>query len=333
VATTGEPVFRDEPLPGAVLTRVAASHIRVGTFVLFSALGDVDSLRLLVEHTRQRHFPNLTQHPGNPALALLDGAIESQAFLIAQWMRVGFVHGVMNTDNMALSGETIDYGPCAFIDTYDPDAVFSSIDHQGRYAYANQPHLAQWNLARLAETLLPLLDADEAQSLALAHAAIQGFEAQFASHRLAGMRRKLGLGNEEAEDVSLIDDLLAWMEQTKADFTNTFRHLSTGQPVGGTAPEDPEFFLWKAKWMARRSRQGMSLEESSRAMLACNPAVIPRNHQVEAALAAAVEQEDFSVLQGLLAVLARPFAEDAGFASYQIPGGPGGDAYQTYCGT
>ncbi len=303
VATTGEPVFREEPLPGAVLTRVAASHIRVGTFVLFAALGDLESLRLLVDHTLQRHFPSRAQDPASPALALLEGVIETQAYLIAQWMRVGFVHGVMNTDNMALSGETIDYGPCAFIDAYDPDAVFSSIDHQGRYAFGNQPSIAGWNLARFAEALIPVLHPDSAQALALAQESVRQFPARFAHHWLAAMRGKLGLFTEEPEDEALINDLLTALLEARADYTETFRSLQPAQASGSVPLE------WHERWAARLARQPQSHEEVLQRMRAHNPAVIPRNHLVEAALEDATRRRELSGFNRLLKAVARPYDE------------------------
>ena len=327
VATTGEPVFRDEPLPGAVLTRVAASHIRVGTFVLFSALGDVDSLRLLVEHTRQRHFPNLTQHPENPALALLEGAIESQAFLIAQWMRVGFVHGVMNTDNMALSGETIDYGPCAFIDTYDPDAVFSSIDHQGRYAFGNQPSIAGWNLARFAEALIPVLHPDSAQALPLAQEAIRQFPARFTRHWLEAMRGKLGLFTEEPGDEALINDLLTALLEARADYTHSFRSLHPDQASGPIPPD------WHNRWTGRLRQQPQTREAVLHRMRANNPAVIPRNHEVEAALDDATRRADLSRFHRLLQAVSQPYDETGQPQEFLNPPPAGTPRCTTFCGT
>ena len=281
VAATGEEVWRqDGARPGAVLTRVAASHIRVGTFAGVAAQSDEATMRALVAYTMRRHYPELAGAE-NPALALLEAVIERQAALVAQWMGVGFVHGVMNTDNMALSGETIDYGPCAFLEAYDPDTVFSSIDRHGRYAYGNQPPVAHWNLARLAEALVPVLHADEEEALVRANAAIGRFGESFQRHRLAGMRRKLGLFNEEPEDAALVETLLAWMQATQADFTNTWAELET------LAPGTGDFEEWRARWRARLGRQPQSAEEARELRRANCPAVIPRNHRVEEALAAA----------------------------------------------
>ncbi|HEY1048643.1 MAG TPA: YdiU family protein [Prosthecobacter sp.] len=321
VVTTGEKVYRQEMQPGAVLTRIAASHIRVGTFEGAAAHGDRDALRALTDHTLRRHYPDRAAAEA-PGLALLEGAIERQAALIAQWQCVGFIHGVMNTDNMALSGETIDYGPCAFMDTFDPATVFSSIDRHGRYAYGNQPKIAQWNLARLAEALLPLLHADEKQAVERANAAIESFKAMFERQWLAGMRAKLGLFTEEAEDRGLIESLLAWMHAQKADFTNTFRQLDPSQT-------DPELGDWHGRWQARLKLQPQSAAEVMQHMRAHNPAVIPRNHKVEEALSAAVEG-DLEVMQRLLQVLAKPYDHAP---EYSTPSGLPPGAYQTFCGT
>src|SRR4051794_37853057 len=237
VVATGEPVYRDRRLDGAVLTRVAASHIRVGTMQWAAAHQDRDALRALSDYTRARHYPELAASP-EPHIALFDAILERQARLIARWQLVGFVHGVMNTDNMALSGETIDYGPCAFMDAYDPATVFSSIDHGGRYAYGNQPSIAQWNLARLAEAMLPLFDPDAERAVERATAALDRFPALFEQHWLDGLRAKLGLFTPEPDDLALVNDLLAWMQRTAADFTNTFRALTGGAPSGSPTAAD-----------------------------------------------------------------------------------------------
>ncbi|MGV3662460.1 MAG: protein adenylyltransferase SelO [Prosthecobacter sp.] len=329
VVTTGEKVFRQEVQPGAVLTRIAASHIRVGTFEWAAAHGDRDALRALTDHTLRRHYPDRATAEV-PGLALLEGVMERQTALIAQWQCVGFIHGVMNTDNMALSGETIDYGPCAFMDAFDPATVFSSIDRHGRYAYGNQPEIAQWNLARLAEALLPLLHGDEKQAVELANAAIKGFKTVFERQWLAGMRAKLGLFTEEAADRALIESLLVWMRGQKADFTNTFRQLHPAE----TAPQaDPAFGAWHGRWQSRLMLQPQSADEVLQRMRAHNPAVIPRNHKVEEALAAAVEHGDLGVMQRLLEVLARPYDHAVDRPEYSTPSGLGPGAYQTFCGT
>ncbi len=324
VATTGESVFREQPLPGAVLTRVAASHIRVGTFEYFAALGDTAALRLLADHTLRRHFPERAESE-QPVGALLAETIERQAALIAQWMRVGFVHGVMNTDNMALSGETIDYGPCAFIDSYDPAAVFSSIDRHGRYAFGQQPAIAAWNLARLAEALLPILHSDPETALALAEEAIDSFHQRFRRHWLAALRGKLGLFTDEPDDATLAEDFLALLHQTRADYTRTFRQL---HPT--TAPSDPALAAWHQRWTARLTRQLQPATEVTRRMHAHNPAVIPRNHAVEAALTAATAH-DLAPLQSLLPALANPYAEPGHSRLDSPPAGT--PRCRTFCGT
>lgn len=330
VVTTGEKVFRQESLPGAVLTRIAASHIRVGTFEWAAAHGDRVALQALADYTLQRHYPELVTAEA-PYLALLEAVMERQARLIAQWQCVGFIHGVMNTDNVALSGETIDYGPCAFMDAFDPATVFSSIDRNGRYAYGNQPQIAQWNLARLAEALLPLLHAEEKQAVELANAAIEGFKTTFEGHWLTGMRAKLGLFTEEVGDRALIETLLTWMRGEKADLTNTFRSLSD---AGKTMlNDDSAFAAWHAQLQARLQRQPQSADEVQQRMRAHNPAVIPRNHKVEEALVAAQERGDLGVMQRLLKVLAKPYEEDAGQLEYRTPSGLAPGAYQTFCGT
>jgi len=326
VVTTGEPVFREEPLPGAVLTRVAASHIRVGTFVYFAARGDVEELRLLTDYTLQRHFPDRIGSE-NPALALLESVLERQASLVAAWQCVGFVHGVMNTDNMALSGETIDYGPCAFIDAYDPEAVFSSIDHQGRYAFGNQPQIVGWNLARFAEALLPVLHPEPDRAVALAQGTIAGYPERFRHHWVAGMRSKLGLFTEEPDDESLIGDLLERLREGGSDFTNTFRELDPN------APEDPSRADWHARWASRLSRQPQSPEEVARLMQSRNPAIIPRNHRVEAALEAAVRHGDLTPYRRLHSALASPYLRTPETAGYAEPPPPGSPPCRTFCGT
>jgi uncharacterized protein YdiU (UPF0061 family) len=334
VAATGEDVFRqDGPLPGAVLTRVAASHIRVGTFEWAATQGDESAVRALVDYTVSRHYPELAE-ADNPPLALLRAVIERQAALIARWMLVGFVHGVMNTDNMALSGETIDYGPCAFMDAYDPATVFSSIDRRGRYAYGNQPTIAQWNLTRLAEALLSVLHPEETPAIALAEDALKTFLARFQDHWLAGMRKKLGLFNDEPEDVALINALLGWMHATKADFTGTFAAISQPASSGPAFPDDAEFVRWHQTWQERLASQPQSPAESLHLRRAHNPAVIPRNHLVEAALSAA-QRGDLGALEKLLAVLAAPYDHDRVDVGpeYRSPAPAGGAAYRTFCGT
>ena len=326
VAATGEEVMRqDGPLPGAVLTRVAASHLRVGTFEWAAAAGEKADLEALAGYTLQRHFPELSAAE-TPALALLEAVIERQAALIARWMGVGFIHGVMNTDNMALSGETIDYGPCAFMDAYDSATVFSSIDRHGRYAYGNQPTIAQWNLARLGEALLPLIHPEEKRAIELAVAALENFTNLYQTHWLAEMRCKLGLFNEEEGDATLVHSLLEWMHRTQADFTNTFAALA--QPVA-----DESFRQWQETWLARLARQPQSSEESAQLRRTHNPAFIPRNHLVEAALAAASQQSDLGPLERLLEILAAPYDHTRAAPEYRTPDPSGGGDYKTFCGT
>ncbi len=335
VTSTGEEVWRQEgALPGAVLTRVAASHLRVGTFEWAAAVAsqtDDSALRALLDYTLRRHYPEL-ERAENRALALLEAVIERQAALIVRWMSVGFVHGVMNTDNMALSGETIDYGPCAFIDSYDPATVFSSIDEHGRYAYGNQPRVAQWNLARFAETLMPLLHPEETRAVELATAAVQGFADRFLHHSLASMRRKLGLLDAADDDKALIEGLLTWMQRSKADFNNTFAALSAADTSALAALSDEEFCAWHALWQERLRRQGR-LEESLAVRRAANPVLIPRNHLVEAALAAAVAG-DLAPFQRLLDQLSRPYDhEHPPAAEYRSPAPKSLEVYRTFCGT
>lgn len=320
VVTTGEPVMRETPLPGAILTRVAASHIRVGTFEYAAALGKVDMLKALADYVIARHYPEVGE---GQYLVLFQSIVDRQAALVAQWMLVGFVHGVMNTDNMAISGQTIDYGPCAFMESYDAATVFSSIDRHGRYAYGNQPKIAHWNLTRLGETLLPLIAQDPEQALAPVQSVLDGFDARFTKCWVAGMRAKLGLMNEEAEDKSLFQDLLQWMKENQADYTNTFRSL----------PDSPALGPWLARWQNRLRRQPRSVDESLRSMHFHNPAYIPRNHRVEEALNAA-EGGDYAPLQRLLAVLRQPFADQPGNAAeYGTPARPDQHVYRTFCGT
>lgn len=332
VVTTGEQVRRETLLTGAILTRVAASHLRVGTFEYVRAHGDTQLLQVLADYTIARHFPELQQGQ-NPYLELLRSVSERQAALIARWLLVGFVHGVMNTDNVALSGETIDYGPCAFIDTYHPATVFSSIDHQGRYAYANQPHIAHWNLARFAETLLPLLADTPETAVALAQDAIGPFAATLQRHWLDGMRAKLGLAEAQPEDRALVEDLLALMQRLRADYSNSFRDLALAQLPDTELFRDEAFRLWQTRWHARLRQQSISLHAARALMNRHNPAVIPRNHRVEEALQAASAGE-MTPVENLLRVLARPYDELADADRfYRDPPRPSSRPYQTFCGT
>jgi serine/tyrosine/threonine adenylyltransferase len=331
VVTTGEPVYRETALRGAILTRVASSHIRVGTFEYLAARRDESNLRRLADYAIDRHYPELMEAP-RKYLAFFRAVMDRQASLIAQWQLVGFIHGVMNTDNMAISGETIDYGPCAFMNAYDPVTVFSSIDRGGRYAYGNQPAIAQWNLARFAETLLPLLDADPDKAIAAATEALGEYPGLFERYWLAGMRQKLGLQTDEAGDIDLIRSLLEWMQKSRADFTNTFRDLSSQSLRADERYRDPIFLNWYSRWQLRLDRNGRPSAPSFAAMRIVNPAIIARNHRVEEALAAAEDHDDLSVLHRLLAALSSPFEAGPDLDSYREP--PADDCnYRTFCGT
>jgi uncharacterized protein YdiU (UPF0061 family) len=336
---TGESVFRETALPGAVLTRVAASHIRVGTFQFFAARRDTEAVRLLADHAIARHYPDAAQAE-NPYRALFEGVLARQADLVARWMLVGFIHGVMNTDNTAISGETIDYGPCAFMDAFDPATVFSSIDSFGRYAYGNQPRIAQWNLARLAEMLLPLLAEEQEAAVAWAEEALAGFGPRFQAAWLGGLRRKFGLATERDGDAALIQGLLDAMHAQGADFTLTFRRLcdaasgTEGDTGVRTLFADPAAYdAWAASWRLRLAEEPADPESRRRTMLAANPAYIPRNHRVEEALSAATEREDFGPFEALLGVIAQPFEERPGLERYAEPPRPEERVTQTFCGT
>lgn len=332
VVTTGESIIRESILEGAVLTRVASSHIRVGTFQYASAWCSTDELRALADYTIKRHYPEVIDDY-NPYLSLLKSVIKRQAALIAKWQLVGFIHGVMNTDNMTISGETIDYGPCAFMDTYDPKTVFSSIDTHGRYAYGNQPDIAAWNLARFADTLLPLIHKNEDEAIKLAEDAVSDFHSLFNSKWLSGMRGKLGLFNEEEEDENLISDLLNIMKDYGSDYTNTFRSLTFAKMEDTPMFDAAEFAKWRDRWESRLSRQRESRDASRQLMKRSNPAVIPRNHRVEEALDAAVKEGDYSVMKRLLGVLSNPYAHSPEQAEYCMPAPPSNRPYRTFCGT
>jgi serine/tyrosine/threonine adenylyltransferase len=332
VVTTGESVIRETNLPGAILTRVAASHLRVGTFQYASKWCAFGELQELADYTLKRHYPEVEADEGR-YLSLLKEVIKRQAGLIAKWQLVGFIHGVMNTDNMTISGETIDYGPCAFMDTYDPATVFSSIDREGRYAYGNQPYIALWNLTRFAETLLPLLDDDQEKAVKLAEGALSEFSTLYQSKWLLGMRAKLGIFNEEAEDESLVKSLLSLMEKNRADYTNTFRALTFGKLEDEGLFGTSEFTQWHEMWHARLNRQEESKESSRELMRNSNPAVIPRNHRVEDALDAAVNQGDYSVMERLLHALSNPYAHTPEQEDYCSLPAPSSGHYRTFCGT
>lgn len=339
VVTTGERVRREDALPGAVLARVAASHVRVGTFEYFAARRDVDGVRDLLSYVIARHYPELRESDV-PALALLKAVGERQAALISQWMLVGFIHGVMNTDNMTISGETIDYGPCAFMEQYNPRTVFSSIDHNGRYAYANQPAIAQWNLARLADTLIPVIDADTDKAVQLATEVIQSFMESFDTHFLDGMRKKIGLATAEDGDAVLIRGLLSLMHGAAADFTLTFRKLCASAETAGGDDAFRALFSstagvdeWLRDWRARLARDPQPAAERAASMRQVNPAYIPRNHRVEAALTAASQRGDFEPFLRLLAVVQKPFEQQADAGEFELPAAPEERVFNTFCGT
>jgi serine/tyrosine/threonine adenylyltransferase len=340
VVTTGEPVYRDEALPGAILVRVAASHIRVGTFQFFAARHDEESLAALTAHALARHYPDATG-TGNDALALLERVIDAHAELVARWLGVGFVHGVMNTDNTAISGETLDYGPCAFLDAYDPKRTFSSIDHGGRYAFAHQPRIALWNMARLAEALLPLVPGEPEEGVRLATERLDRFEGRFEAAYARIMRAKLGLLTGDERDPSLIEGLLAELAAHHVDYTLFFRrlvHAASGPSQGAellalfdgdTAP----FQAWLEVWRRRLATEDASPEARAATMSHASPAFIPRNHRVEQAIEAAVERDDFGPFETLVEVLARPWDEQPEHADLAEPPGPEQRDYRTFCGT
>jgi uncharacterized protein YdiU (UPF0061 family) len=336
VVSTGDQVARDTMLPGAVLTRVAASHVRVGTFQYAAARQDPVLVRRLADYTVARHHPDAAEAE-NPYLAFFESVVDAQATLVARWMLVGFIHGVMNTDNMTISGETIDYGPCAFMDAFDPATVFSSIDHGGRYAYGNQPRIAQWNLARLGEALLPLFHADTDTAVEAATEVLQSFSDRYDKYWGRGMRAKLGVADGGPEDDALIDDLLALLYAQRVDFTSFFRALSSSV-LGDRAPArslfaDPTAFdAWSDRWRAQLSSRSADPRETAEAMDRVNPVYIPRNHQLEEALTAATAG-DLEPFQRLLDVLARPFDVRPGLEPYAVPAPPSFGAYRTFCGT
>ncbi|WP_033540979.1 protein adenylyltransferase SelO [Planococcus sp. CAU13] len=333
VATTGIPVVRETFLPGAVLTRIASSHLRFGTFQFAAQWGTYDELKALADYAIDRHYPEIRNHE-NPYLELLKNVISRQAQLVSKWQLAGFIHGVMNTDNMTISGETIDYGPCAFLDTYEPGRVFSSIDQYGRYAYSNQPKITGWNLARFAETLIPLIDKDQDQAIELAQDALGDFGNQFQSHWTGGMKAKLGLFGNQDGDHDLIDGLLKLMHDHKADYTNTFRALTFGKPEESPLAGKPEFDGWYAAWKSRQDGQPESADAAHQLMRNSNPAVIPRNHRVEEAIEAAVDDQDFSLTRKLVDALKNPYAHSDSQLEFMDP--PPEDqerTFKTFCGT
>ncbi|MGD6818763.1 protein adenylyltransferase SelO [Metabacillus sp. 84] len=332
VAATGEATIRETALPGAVLTRVAASHLRVGTFQYAANWTAAENLQALADYAIERHYPEIEENGEQRYLSFLEEVIKRQAALIAKWQLAGFIHGVMNTDNMTISGETIDYGPCAFMDTYKRETVFSSIDVQGRYAYGNQPGIGGWNLARFAESLLPLLHEDQEEAVKLAQETISRYPELYRKQWLEGMRAKVGLVHEEKEDEALLQDLLSLMEKHEADYTNTFRSLTIDQLDGQELFQSDEFSDWRGRWQERLEKQEASIKSARELMRQSNPAVIPRNHRVEEALEAA-GKGDFSLVEQLLAILSEPYAYSADQEEYTKPPGPSGCDYRTYCGT
>jgi serine/tyrosine/threonine adenylyltransferase len=331
--TTGESVRRETSLPGAVFTRVASSHIRVGTFQFFAIREDDEGVRILADHVIARHYPDAAQAE-RPYRALLDAVIKAQAELIAQWLLIGFIHGVMNTDNMSIAGETIDYGPCAFMDEYDPATVFSSIDLRGRYAYANQPNIGLWNLTRLAECLLPLLNDNEDAAITGAQEALGAFAPAFDRAYRAGLRRKLGLLTEQDGDTVLAQDLLKAMHTSRADFTNTFRQLSDAASDGANPFEDaPAIAEWLPRWRERLGHKSSDPAQRRHVMRSANPAYIPRNHRVEAVIRAAIDEDDFAPFEELLTVLAKPYEDQPEFAAYTEPPQEHQRVRETFCGT
>lgn len=335
--TTGENVIRTESLPGAVLTRVAASHIRFGTFQYFAARGEVDKVRQLANYTIARHYPK-SKESENPYLDLLEVISEAQAQLVAKWMLIGFIHGVMNTDNMTVSGETIDYGPCAFMDSYDPNTVYSSVDTQGRYAYQNQPPIAQWNLARLAETLLPLIDDDNEKAIELATEVIDKFPDKYSAYWLEGMRKKTGLSLQIDNDLELMNDLLVAMDGQNVDYTTLFWSLAeivqNNDHAACALFDNPaEFKMWLGRWRDRLTDDAFDVSESIALMKQVNPIYIPRNHKVEEAIEAAVSCADYSKFEKLITTLGNPYEQQEGKDEYAKPAPKEFGAYKTFCGT
>jgi len=330
VAKTGEDIQREKVLQGAVLTRIASSHIRVGTFQYIAARQNEDELKTLLNYTIDRHYPEI-KNSNNKALDLINLLIDRQCNLVVNWMRVGFIHGVMNTDNMAISGETIDYGPCAFMDTYDPKTVFSSIDQTGRYAYCNQPVITKWNLARFAESLIPLINADKKKAIEIATETINSFEKKYEEKWMNMMRDKLGLFGLDDKDKFLILDLLTWMHEKKADYTNTFSHLMNLNHKKVELYNDKDFINWKKRWEDRSKKNRGTSEKSMELMRNNNPLFIPRNHKVEEALEAA-EQNNLKPFNKILEILEKPYDEQAEKESYKSPS-ISNEKYQTFCGT
>jgi uncharacterized protein YdiU (UPF0061 family) len=329
VVSTGEKVVRENLLPGAILTRVASSHIRVGTFQYIAAKQNINDLTTLVDYTVERHYPEI-QSSKNKALDLLSLVMEKQCQLVINWMRVGFIHGVMNTDNMTLSGETIDYGPCAFMNHYDPKTVFSSIDKFGRYSFSNQPPITKWNLARFAECLIPLIDKNEDTAVKIATEIIDNFQNIYEIKWLNMMRDKLGLFGEDKNDLELINNLLNWMKTNQADYTNTFCYLMNISSIKNEIYKDKNFINWFKNWEKRFLINGSSKENSLELMKKNNPIVIPRNHKVEEAIEAA-NNDNLKPMNDLLSILNKPYSAQSNIESFQSPSND--QNYQTFCGT
>jgi serine/tyrosine/threonine adenylyltransferase len=329
VVRTGEKVVRENLLPGAILTRVASSHLRVGTFQYIAAKKNINDLNILVDYTINRHYPEIKSSK-NKALDLLNLVMEKQCKLVVNWMRVGFIHGVMNTDNMTISGETIDYGPCAFMDFYNPKTVFSSIDKIGRYSFVNQPPITKWNLARFAECLIPLINKDEKEAIKIATETIDNFQNIYQNKWLNMMRDKLGLFGSDKEDLKLINYLLNWMEINQADFTNTFCHLMKIKVDNYQIYKNQDFVNWSNRWQQRQSINGNTIKKSFELMKITNPTLIPRNHKVEEALSAATEG-NYKILNDLLYILKKPYDFKENLRHYYLPSK--NKSYQTFCGT
>ena len=334
VVKTGEIVFRETPLDGAILTRIASSHIRIGTFQFVSMKQDVEFLKSFIDYSIDRHYPEI-KHSNNKSIDFLKTVMINQIELIVNWMRVGFIHGVMNTDNMTISGETIDYGPCAFMDSYDPQTVFSSIDSHGRYAFANQPLVAKWNLSRFAETLLPLINSNHEKAIKIAQETIDTFDDIYKIKWSNMMRNKLGLVQELQEDESLINQLLQWMHKNKADYTNTFSSLSKKNIKNEKLFQDIDFIEWHNKWTMRLKKNKISEEISTNLMKKNNPVVIPRNHIVEDALKEASENGNYTKINKLLNILNTPYEDfsDPDFNYYKKAPLVKDATYKTFCGT
>jgi len=331
VVKTGENVMRDTYLPGAVLTRIASSHIRVGTFQYLAATQNNKNLKVLMDYVINRHYPNI-KNSKNQALDLLKTLIDVQIDLVVNWMRTGFIHGVMNTDNMSISGETIDYGPCAFMDEYNPETVFSSIDQQGRYSFLNQPKIIKWNIARFAECIIPFIDNDKDKAIEMATEAINTFEEIYQNKWLNMMRDKLGLFGEDINDQILIMDLLTWMHKNKADYTNTFCFLMNEKFSFNEKYNNEDFIIWKKRWGDRLKLNNNTEEKYLKLMHTTNPLVIPRNHMVEEALAAA-NNGDIEPVHNILKVLEKPYTDQENISIFQNPNPHGNEDYKTFCGT